>query len=142
MPLKMCSRCHKNPAVVYITRIEGDKSYPEGLCLQCAKSLGIQPINDMLNQMNIPEEDLNAMSEQLSELYGEMADENTDLSTISGDEDSEDGDFEPGGAATSAFPFLQNLFGGARQNQGDGAAVSDKTKANGKDKSKKKSANF
>lgn len=116
MPLKMCSRCHKNPAVVYITRIEGDKSYPEGLCLQCAKSLGIQPINDMLNQMNIPEEDLNAMSEQLSELYGEMADENTDLSTISDDE-SEDGDFEPGGAATSAFPFLQNLFGGARQNR-------------------------
>ena len=143
MPLKMCSRCHKNPAVVYITRIEGDKSYPEGLCLQCAKSLGIQPINDMLNQMNIPEEDLNAMSEQLSELYGEMADENTDLSTISDDE-SEDGDFEPGGAATSAFPFLQNLFGGARQNRDDSAAVEDKTKSNvnGKDKAKKKKRKF
>ncbi len=143
MPLKMCSRCNKNPAMVYITRIEGDKSYPEGLCLQCAKSLGIQPINDMINQMNIPEEDLNAMQEQFAEMYGGMIGEDGSLDLINSDdaEDADGEDFEPGGAATSAFPFLKNLFGpGQKTDEGSKTGKEDNPKS--KDKNKKKKRKF
>ena len=90
----ICSRCKKRQAVVFITRMEGDKTVNDGLCLVCAKELGIKPINDMMEKFGITDDDVEMMDEQLGEL----------LSPAEG----EDG-FAPGGAAT--FPFLQNLFG-------------------------------
>ncbi len=100
--MKLCTRCNKRPAVVFITRVEGDKSFPEGLCLTCAKELGIKPINDMIESLNIPQEDLEAMTEEIMSLMpGGDNEDKLDK------EDFED--FEPGGAAT--FPFLQGLFG-------------------------------
>lgn len=101
MRIKMCSRCKKRPAMVYITRIEGDKTIPEGLCLSCAKELGIKPINDMLKNMGIPEEDYNAMQDQFMELMN--------VDQPDSGEEGEEGDFEPGGATT--FPFLKEIFG-------------------------------
>ena len=92
----ICSRCKKRPAVVFITRMEGDKSINDGLCLVCAKELGIKPVEDVLHQMGISDEDVEQMDEQLTEMMAQTG------------EDGEEG-FVPGGAAT--FPFLQQLFG-------------------------------
>lgn len=66
----LCSRCHKNIAVVFVTRVEKDKTVNEGLCLQCAKELGIKPVNDLLTKMGIDENDLEAMNEGMSEMLG------------------------------------------------------------------------
>ena len=93
--MMVCSRCKKRPAVVFVTRMEGDKSTNEGLCLTCAKELGIKPVDDLLTKFGISQEELEQMDEQLGEMMN-----------IEG---SEDENFMPGGAAS--FPFLQNLFG-------------------------------
>ena len=93
--MMMCSRCKKRVAVVFITRLEGDKTYEEGLCLTCAKELGIKPVNDLVEKMGLSDDQVENMSNQLMEM---MENEG---------EDGESG-FDLGGAAT--FPFLQNLF--------------------------------
>ncbi len=104
----VCSRCKKRPAVVFVARQEGDKTFNDGYCLSCAKELNIGPVNDMLKKFGISDEDLEQMDEQLGEMMGEM-------------QELADGDtgFDPGGAAT--FPFFKNLFGGT--SDPDGAIV-------------------
>ncbi len=64
----LCSRCKKRPAVVFMSDMTNPNSEPNGLCLVCAKELGITPINDMLKRMNISDEDIEQMSEQLMEV--------------------------------------------------------------------------
>ncbi len=95
--MMLCSRCKKRPAVIFISRMEGEKSTNDGLCITCAKELGIKPVDDLLEKFGIGEEELEQMDEQFGELMNMEG------------EDGEEG-FIPGGAAT--FPFLQNLFGG------------------------------
>ncbi len=68
----LCSRCHKNVAVVFVTRMEKGKTVNEGLCLQCARELGIKPVNDMLQKMGIDENELDAMSESMTEMLSQM----------------------------------------------------------------------
>ncbi len=97
----ICKRCQKRPAVVFVARMEGDKTVNDGYCLTCAKELNIGPVNDMLKKFGISDEDLETMDEQLGSMMGEMMGED------------EDGSFDRGGAAT--FPFFKNLFGGAAQ---------------------------
>ena len=88
----LCSRCKKRIAVIFLTRMDGSNNpVNEGLCLKCAKELGIKPVCDMMDKMGITDEDAENMSEML---------------TVN----PEDGDFEAGGAQT--FPFLNQLFGG------------------------------
>ncbi len=94
----ICSRCKKRQAVVFITRMDGDKSVNDGLCLVCAKELGIKPIDDMIKQMGLTDEDMENMDEQLSQMMQGMADEDGE----------ESDDFEPGGAAT--MPFIGKMF--------------------------------
>ena len=92
MKQPICSRCKKRPAVIFISRVDGEKSTPEGLCLKCAMDMNIGPVKQMMDSMGITEEDIDAMSEQLSGMFG-----------------GENGeDFEPGGAGT--FPFMQGLM--------------------------------
>ena len=123
----LCSRCKKRTAVVFITRMEGDKTINDGICLVCAKELGIKPVDELLDKFGITDEDMEQMEQQLGEL-------------INPDED-EDG-FTPGGAAT--FPFLQNLFGniptqGAGEDKKGRPEVADKNaEKNGKQPQKKK----
>ena len=105
----VCSRCKKRPAVVFITRMEGENSTNEGLCLTCAKELGIKPVDDLLTKFGIGQEEL----EQMDEQFGMMMNPENE-----GDED-----FVPGGAAT--FPFLQNLFGGQPGTPVEGDAEKD-----------------
>ena len=64
----MCSRCKTRVAVVFVTRVEGDKTYNEGLCIKCARELGVKPINDIISKMGISEEELDAMMEEVSGL--------------------------------------------------------------------------
>ena len=59
----LCSRCKKRMAVVFITRMEGDKSVNEGLCLKCAKELNIKPVTDLMDKMGITDEQLDAMDD-------------------------------------------------------------------------------
>ena len=93
----LCSRCKKRMAVIYMTRMENGQTVSEGLCLKCAKELGLKPVDDLMNKMGLSEEDLDKMSDQMMEIMGDM------------EEMGEDG-FEKGGALP--FPFMQNLFGG------------------------------
>ena len=61
--VQMCSRCHKRIAVVFMTRIENGESKQEGLCLVCARQLGIKPVEDMLKRMGMSEEDIENIME-------------------------------------------------------------------------------
>ena len=97
MNVKLCSKCKKRPAVVFMSN-GLNNSETEGLCLVCAKELGIKPVDDMLKSMNISDEDIEAMSNQIMEIMpdmddAEMNDETFDLGTA------------------PAIPFLKNLFG-------------------------------
>ena len=91
------SRCKKRLAVIYMTRLENGQTISEGLCLKCAKELGLKPVDDLMNKMGLSEEDLDKVSDQMMEAMGDLEE---------GDEDG----FEKGGAMP--FPFLQNFFGG------------------------------
>ncbi len=102
--MKLCSRCKKRPAVVFVSDAANAQSEPQGLCLVCAKELGIRPIDDMLKKMNISDEDIEMMSDQFMNMM-----------SVGGDEDGEEGDFEMGGAQT--FPFLNNIFDGMQSPQ-------------------------
>ena len=90
-------------AVVFVSRMEGDKTYNEGLCLQCAKELGIKPVEDLMTKMGITGDELDALNEQLMN-----------------PEEMDDDSFEMGGAAP--LPFLNSIFGGAPSEEGGEAA--------------------
>lgn len=90
-------------AVVFVSRMEGDKTYNEGLCLQCAKELGIKPVEDLMTKMGITGDELDALNEQLMN-----------------PEEMDDESFEMGGAAP--LPFLNSIFGGAPSEEGSEAA--------------------
>ena len=98
--MMMCTRCKQRPAVVFITRVENGESKNEGLCLTCAKELGIPQVNEMMQKFGISDEDMEQMNQQVQEMMEEMEAQG---------EGEEEG-FSPGGAPS--FPFLQNLFGG------------------------------
>ncbi len=130
----LCSKCKKNVAVIFITKIENGNTVNEGLCLKCAKELGIKPVDDMMKQMGINDEDLENLNEEMMGMLdgGSMA-----LYEEPGDQEDETD------SQTATFPFLNKLFGGANQNSGEVAPPSrdaDRESAkqtNGKNKKKK-----
>ena len=65
MKMQLCARCRKRPAMVFITRLENEKTVNEGICLLCAKELGIKPVNDMLKSMGISDEEISGMSDSI-----------------------------------------------------------------------------
>ena len=93
-------------AVVFITKLEGGQSKNEGLCLKCAKELGIKPIDDMIQKMGITDEDLENLTSEMMSAFG-GAEGMEGLMP----QDREDGDEDDGRTAT--FPFLNQLFGAA-----------------------------
>ncbi len=131
--MNLCSRCHKNPAVIYIAKIEGDKTINEGLCLACAKQLGIAPLNNMLEQMGIGDEDIESLNSQ-------MADFAENIGSLSADGGFEEmmsqfssGENDEGGAATAPMSFLSKLFSPGGQGTGekkDGAKEPKKGRKN------------
>ncbi len=99
--MQMCARCHRRVAVVFITRMDKDGTVNEGLCLNCAKELGIKPVNDMLEKIGVSEEDLERMSEDLRNA----------LVSADGDEASEEDGGEDGGAPAIDLPKIFQHLG-------------------------------
>ena len=100
--MKLCSRCKKRPAVVFVANAADTNSEPDGLCLVCAKELGIKPIDDMLKKMDITDDDIAAMSEQFMDIMSPDGDGIDD-------EALNDETFALGTAP--AIPFLNKIFG-------------------------------
>ncbi len=93
--MELCVRCKKRMAVVFITRMENGKTLNEGLCLHCARELGIKPINSMLEKMGLSEEDLDRMDMEMEQLAAEHAQDNEDEEendNLPAEEDSGDGE--------------------------------------------------
>ena len=108
----LCSRCHKNVAVIFLTRIEGGETKNEGLCLKCAKELGIKPVEDMMQKMGISDEDLDGLTNEMMSAFGGA--EGMEGLVPQGDGESDEDDE----GRTATFPFLNKLFGGGAQNDG------------------------
>jgi len=66
--MKMCSRCNKRPAVIYINEIKGDKVTSKGLCFRCAKEMNIKPFSDYMEKMGICDEDMDALEQQMGQM--------------------------------------------------------------------------
>jgi len=115
MQPQLCSRCKKNVAVVFITRMDGGKSVNEGLCLRCAKNMGLPQVDEIMRRMGITDEDLDTISNEMMGAFGGAE----NLETI----DDEDADEEEGKTAT--FPFLNRLFGGQGGEIAPGGAEAD-----------------
>ena len=86
MNFQICARCKKLPAMVFITRLENEKTVNEGLCLKCASELGIKPVNEMLSRMGIDEDAIRDMSHEINDLVENM--DMTALTDTSGDPDN------------------------------------------------------
>ena len=126
--MKLCSRCKKRPAVVFVANAADTNSEPDGLCLVCAKELGIKPIDDMLKKMNITDDDIELMSDQFMDL---MSPDGGDID----DESLNDDTFDLGTAP--AIPLMNKIFGFSggedKKAEDKGAGVKD-----GNDKRPKK----
>ncbi len=138
MQPRLCSRCKKRLAVVFISKMEGDKTVNEGLCLKCAKDLGLPQVNDMMQRMGITDDDLDVINEEMMQAFGGA--ESMEGLIPQGDEEDDDLDEEDGKTAT--FPFLNRLFGGdnapAPQNPGGDAGRSRESKERKGDKTPKR----
>ena len=97
MQPKMCVKCKKNIAVVFITKIENGVTLNEGYCLKCARGLGIPQIDEAVKQMGFSEADLDNLTDEMSNMFGQID---------QGDHDEDDMDSQ-----TATFPLLNQLFG-------------------------------
>lgn len=107
----LCSRCHKNVAVIFIQKMEGGTTKSEGLCLKCAKEMGIKPVEDMMQKMGISDEDLEGLTNEMMSAFGGAEGMEGLMSAEEADEDEEDE------GKTATFPFLNKLFGSAQSPQ-------------------------
>ena len=117
--MEMCSRCKKRPATVYIMKLENNVQKQEGLCLVCAKELGIKPVNDMMTKMGITEEELENMEKMFQDMMPTLS-ENDDL--VEGDEDS----------PTIDFSKIMKNMGMPHEEKKDKKDIKDKKKDNRK----------
>lgn len=120
----LCSRCHKNPAVFFISKVEGDKTTNEGLCIKCAMELNVGPVKQILESMGISEDEMDEVSEQMQQIM----DENPDMEG-----------FQPGGALPMSF--MNGLFGGDKastESKPEAESAETDEKEEGKAKGKKK----
>ena len=126
MQPKMCSKCKKNVAVVFITKMENGVTLNEGYCLKCARSLGIPQIDQAVKQMGISEEDLDLLSDEMSSMFGQR------------DESDMDGEDDEAESRTATFPLLNQLFGGSNM-PAEVPEQSAKKEPEGEEPKKKKS---
>ena len=128
----LCSICHKNMAVIFTKKIDGDKSSMEGLCYNCAKEKGINPLEVLAKQANLSEEELNDMSKQFETIFDDIS-ENLNI-----DELNNEG-IENGGIPLGSI--FSNMFGNKEQDdkQSDNSTDRRKVKTEKRPKEKKKS---
>ena len=98
MQPKMCCKCKKNVAVIFITKVENGVTLNEGYCMKCARSLGIPQIDQAVKQMGLSDEDLDMITDEMSSMFGQR-------DTTEGEEDEVD-------SQTATFPLMNQLFGG------------------------------
>ena len=108
MQPKMCTKCKKNIAVVFITKMENGVTMNEGYCLKCARSLGVPQIEQTIKQMGISEEDLDLLSDEMSNMFGQR--------------DTGDGEDDEIDSQTATFPLINQLFGGSNDTPAPGDA--------------------
>jgi len=114
MQPKMCTKCKKNIAVVFITKVENGVTMNEGFCLKCARSLGIPQIEEAVKQMGFSDEDLDTLSDEMSSIFGQK--------------EVEDGEDDETESQTATFPMLNQLF--QSSNQPDGGNLPAKQEKN------------
>ena len=112
----VCIRCQKRPAIIFVQRMENGQMKNEGYCLHCAREMHIKPVDDLMKQFGMSDEDMDAMEDRMENMMQEMGDMSNmnPFSMMMGmgqpDQSEEDGDLVPGSSAT--FPLGVN--GGAR----------------------------
>ena len=131
--MELCARCKKRVAVIFISKIDGDKTINEGICIKCAKELGIKPVNDIINNMGLTDADLDRMDMEMEGLMSAVEDAD------------EDGDDSENATRTPPIDF-KKLFGGfgipmqANQNPPKGADGADTGAGKGNSDKKSKKA--
>ena len=125
----LCSRCKKNIAVVFISKMEGDKTINEGLCLKCAKELGLPQVDDMMKRMGISDEDLETLNSEMLQAMNGVE----NIEDLPGGEDL--GEEEEEGK-TATFPFLNRLFSGETAKSGESGGQ-EEGGARGREKERK-----
>ncbi|HBI64422.1 MAG TPA: chaperone ClpB, partial [Clostridiales bacterium] len=113
MHMPLCSRCHKNVAVVFISKLEEGSASNEGYCLKCARELGLKPIDGLMRQMGITDDDLEQLTDEMTNMHAlaEMDGEDEDDDALPADGSAQqeaDDAFEFG--RTHTFPFLEKMF--------------------------------
>ena len=127
MQPKMCCKCKKNVAVIFITKVENGVTLNEGYCMKCARSLGIPQIDQAVKQMGLSDEDLDMITDEMSSMFGQR-------DTTEGEEDEVD-------SQTATFPLMNQLFGGNLPKPGQ-AAEKEKGTAQQEKKQKKSKHKF
>ena len=128
----LCSRCKKIVAVVFISRMEGDRTINEGLCLKCAKERGLPQVDEMMKRMGISDEDLDTLNSEMLQAMSGVENIEDLPGPEEGDEEEEDG-------KTATFPFLNRLFSGSDAPRGDAAPEGDQGR--GREKERKEPKN-
>ena len=127
----LCTRCHKNVAVIFIQKMEGGTTKSEGLCLKCAKEMGIKPVEDMMQKMGITDEDLEGLTNEMMSAFGGAEGMEGLVPSDDGEQDEEDE------GKTATFPFLNKLFGGGAQNPQNQPPERENNRSERTDKDKK-----
>ena len=105
----VCIRCQKRPAIIFVQRMENGQMKNEGYCLHCAREMHIKPVDDLMKQFGMSDEDMDAMEDRMENMMQEMGDMSNmnPFSMMMGmgqpDQSEEDGDLVPGSSAT--FPL-------------------------------------
>ena len=120
----LCSRCKKNVAVIFITRIENGESHNEGLCLRCARELHIKPVDEMMEKLGIADADLDNLTGDVAEMLGSMGMLGGDGAPDT-DADASDADTDEDDGKTATFPFLNRLFNQNPPPAADSAAAAE-----------------
>ena len=107
----LCSRCKKNVAVIFVTKLEAGKTTSEGYCLKCAKELDLKPVEDIMKRMGLSDDDLEGLNNEMMNAF-----DGVENLMSSAQNDSRDEDDDEDMSQTATFPFLNQLFGGT---QGD-----------------------
>ena len=130
----LCSKCNKNVAVIFITKIENGTTKNEGLCLKCAKEMGLKPVDDMMKQIGLSEEDLEGITDEMSDMMANGGLMGMLAAEAAKPDDDEDDESE---SQTATFPFLNKLFG----NAGGQMQPSEQNKDGGKEPRSEKPKN-
>ena len=131
--MTLCAKCKVNPAMIFITKIENGKTTNEGYCLSCARELGIAPIDDLIKQFGVSEDELETLNNQMSDFLGEVGGVDGLAENMGAMMEGFDGNIE-GGAPTAPTDFLKNIFGQGKPGESEqkGATKQKRQKQNKK----------